>query len=164
MRYSYVVPATRLNQAVYFQHFLVPRAEADRRWPAVIRRLESLRANGRRSIRIVDMACGADEFLIAVARQARALGFVAVEALGIDRDARAIDRARRAALAAVDPRIGLMFEHGEPAPLLQDEEEFPADIVLGDEASQRDVGLKAAARAAGRAVIWRTSPALEKAA
>lgn len=105
-------------------------AESDPRWSALAGRLKSLRKRGRRSVRIVDVNCGNGILLIQAARQARSLGFLAIECLGVDRDAGAVEEARRRAHWLADSAVGLTFEVGEPLAHLAVEAEFPADIVL----------------------------------
>src|SRR5262245_15876269 len=144
MHYSYSVPVSIAGPAFpsaaigVLQHEIPGRrAEADRRWPALLRTLTSLRERGRRSIRIVDTSCGAGDLLSHAGRRARSLGFVAIEGRGIDRDPLLIARARVEARAAADPAIGLDFATGDPRAALDEEAAFPADIVLyagGDEA------------------------------
>lgn len=68
----------------------------DPRWPAVAMALKSLHEEGRFSIRIVDADCGAGSLLIHAAHHARAMGYTAVEARGIDGSPALIGRARAA--------------------------------------------------------------------
>ena len=127
-------------------------AQADRRWSIVLRRLSALRRRGRRAVRIVDASCGAGDLLIQAARSARALGFVAIEGRGVDRDPAMIARARASAGLAVDPAIGLQFDVSEPQSALEEEADFPADIVLYA-AQDGDAPLRQAAVAAGNTVL-----------
>jgi SAM-dependent methyltransferase len=131
------------------------RAEKDRRWPAMLRKLKGLRRRGRRSIRIVDADCGAGELLIHAARRAREMGFVAIEARGIDTDPRLIASALRAAAARQsDPAIGLVFEQGDQDEAMREEAEYPADLLLCS-ASDADRSKRAAlARTAADTVLW----------
>jgi len=130
------------------------RAEKDRRWPAMLRKLKGLRKRGRRSIRIVDADCGAGELLIHAARRAREMGFVAIEGRGIDADPRLIASAIRAAARRSDPAIGLVFEQGDPGKAMREEAEYPADLLLCP-ASDADKRERAAlARTAADTVLW----------
>jgi hypothetical protein len=159
MRYSYSMPAGIAGSAfpapaisVVLYRPTEQRADADRRWPAILRKLTSLRRRGRRSVRIVDANCGAGDLLVQAVRRARLLGFVAIEGRGVDSDATLIAQARAAARRAADPAIGLEFEVGDARQALDDEADFPADIVLyaarsGDDAVRRAAG------AAGRTVL-----------
>ena len=128
------------------------RAEKDRRWPAMLRKLKGLRKRGRRSIRIVDANCGAGELLIYAARRAREMGFVAIEGRGIDADPRLIASALHAAARASDPAIGLVFELGDPDKALQEEAEYPADLLLCPASDTRERA--ALARTAADIVLW----------
>lgn len=116
------------------------RAEKDRRWPAMLRRLKGLRKRGRRSIRIVDADCGAGDLLIHAARRARELGFVAIEGRGVDTDPRFVAQAQRTAAWQADPAIGLVFELGHQCEAMREETDFPADLLLcsatGDDARE----------------------------
>lgn len=144
------VPSLRAT-TISCRHVAVYHAEADRRWPMIVRKLTSLRQRGRRSLRVVDVNCGAGDLLLAVVRQARALGFVAIEGRGVDRDAVKIIDAIAAASNLHDPAIGLVFELGDGRSALREEAEFPADLVLyaaQEEASVRDI-----ARSAGRTAL-----------
>lgn len=154
MRYSYsvaagstrsILPLPEINLALSLSPGV--RAEADHRWPAIVRKLTALRRHGRRCIRIVDANCGAGDLLIQVVRRARALGFLAIEGRGIDRDAAKIARALTNARAATDPAIGLHFEIGDARDALREEIDFPADIVL-HAAAHDDI-----ARSAGETVL-----------
>lgn len=127
-------------------------AEKDRRWPALIRKLKSLRKRGRRSVRIVDAHCGAGELLIAAARRARALGFLAIEGRGIDADRSLIAAARRAAAEEKDPAIGFLFEEGDAREAMREEAEFPADLLLAD-ADDEDGGRDQLARSAADTIL-----------
>lgn len=130
-----------------------PRA-SDRRWPAVRRRIKALRERGRRSIRIVDAGCGAGELLIAAARYARTLGFVAIEGRGIDDDPRRIAHARQAATGQDDPAIGLVFERREVGSVLREECEFPVDLLLCPTPGARKRALADLAQAAAGVTLW----------
>ncbi len=102
----------------------------DARWPEVAATLAALRATKRRSVRIVDADCGAGSLLLCAVRFARALGFTAIEARGIDDAPALVGRARAAAAEMHDPAIGITFERGEPIAALDEESDFPADIIL----------------------------------
>lgn len=82
-----------------------------------------LRKAGRRAILIVDPACGDGAALHRAARRAETLGFVAIEALGFDRDVRRLARARPVA----ERRLSVAFRCGVPT-----ERDFDgdADLVL----------------------------------
>lgn len=129
----------------------------DTRWPEVAAALSALRAAKRCSVRIVDADCGAGTLLLCAVRFARALGFTAIEARGIDAAPALIGRARAAAAAVRDPAIGIVFERGEPIAALGEECAFPADIVLwhGADGAPDDTAIRAerAALCAGHAVI-----------
>lgn len=129
----------------------------DTRWPEVAAALAALRAAKRCSVRIVDADCGAGTLLLCAVRFARALGFTAIEARGIDATPALIGRARAAAAEVCDPAIGIVFERGEPIAALGEECAFPADIVLwhGSLGTPDDVAVRAehAALCAGHAVI-----------
>lgn len=134
------------------------RAQADRRWPMIVRKLMALRRRQRLSIRIVDADCGDGALLIETARRARALGFVAIEGRGIDPDPARIATAQRAAVAASDPAIGLAFEVGDPRQALREEADFPADLLFYEGQERRRDVMSAMAHAAGRTVLRRTVP------
>jgi SAM-dependent methyltransferase len=129
------------------------RAEKDRRWPAMLRKLTGLRKCGRRSIRIVDADCGAGELLMHAVRRARQMGFLAIEGRGIDADPRLIASARRAAARHADPAIGLVFEQADKDRVMREEAEYPADLLLCS-ASGADVRDLALARTAANTVLW----------
>lgn len=130
------------------------RAEKDRRWPAMLRKLKGLRKLGRRAVRIVDADCGAGELLIHAVRRAREMGFLAIEGRGIDADPRLIASACRAAARQSDPAIGLVFEQGDPEKVMREEAEYPADLLLCP-ASDTDARERAAlARNAADTVLW----------
>lgn len=129
----------------------------DARWPQVVAALAALRVEKRRSVRIVDADCGAGTLLLCAVRFARAIGFTAIEARGLDRAPASIRRARSAAAGLHDPAIGITFEQGTPA-TAQDEVDFPADIVLwhGGRRGEDHAALRATEQAlarAGRALI-----------
>ncbi|QBM75195.1 SAM-dependent methyltransferase [Sphingomonas sp. AAP5] len=129
----------------------------DTRWPEVAATLAALRAAKRCSVRIVDVDCGAGTLLLCAVRFARALGFTAIEARGIDAAPTLIGRARVAAAAVRDPAIGIVFERGDPVAALCAECDFPADIVLwhGCEGTHGEAAVRAerTALCAGHAVI-----------
>lgn len=134
--YEYAVPAMPPGEplANIVRHALRDAedsvAATDSRWSAIIEYLEMLHAAGRRSVRIVDAACGAGALLLPAARRARALGFVAIEARGVDADTGLLARARRAAAAIADRAIDVQFDLGAVEPTLREEAAFPADILL----------------------------------
>lgn len=102
----------------------------DERWPAVAAALAALRAARRRSVRIVDADCGGGALLLCAARHARALGFTAIEARGIDRAPWRVERARASAVAIRDAAIDITFETADVVDALDAEAQFPADIVM----------------------------------
>lgn len=102
----------------------------DRRWPEVAAALVSLRAARRCSVRIVDADCGAGALLLCAVRYARALGFTAIEARGIDDAPALVGRARASATVLHDAAIGITFETGDLVRALDEEADFPADIVM----------------------------------
>ena len=104
--------------------------KSDERWPALVAALTTLRAQGRRAVRIVDGDCGCGRLLIEAVIYARQLGFTAIEGHGVDGAAATIRRARRNATALHDHAIGLSFEVADASAALQREFDFPADIVL----------------------------------
>lgn len=129
----------------------------DARWPHVAAALAALRADKRRSVRIVDAECGAGTLLLYAVRFARALGFTAIEARGVAAAPALIGRARAAAATLDDPAIGITFEQGAPG-AVQDEIAFPADIVVwhGGERSANSAAGHATEQAltrAGRTLI-----------
>ncbi len=127
----------------------------DARWPQIVAALTALRTAGRHAVRIVDAECGAGTLLLQAAHHARALGFTAIEARGIDRSPPSIGRARAAANRAADPAIGASFEVADLVVALQAEHDLPADIVLCHGVPVQDWHPDAvlALRQAGRVVI-----------
>ncbi|WP_010215370.1 hypothetical protein [Sphingomonas sp. PAMC 26621] len=126
----------------------------DARWAAVSAALVALRDGNRRSVRIVDADCGNGTLLLCAVQQARALGFTAIEARGIDAAPAHVARARAAAAAMHDPAIGIAFETGDLLAALDVERELPADIVLWHGARGRNASAEARAVAcAGRTLI-----------
>jgi SAM-dependent methyltransferase len=87
-----------------------------------------LRKAGRRAVLIVDPACGDGALLVRAARRAEALGFVAIEALGFDRDFRRLALARPVA----EQRLSVDFRPGVPS---ERDFEGEADLVLGGDRS-----------------------------
>jgi SAM-dependent methyltransferase len=124
--------------------------ETDPRCAPALRTLRVLRKRGRRSIRVVDARCGDGSLLLHLARAARALGFVAIEGRGIDRDPALVAAARLSAALLRDPAIGLTFDAGDGANALLEEAELPADMVFY---AEDDVGAAAIATAAGATVF-----------
>jgi hypothetical protein len=90
--------------------------------------------------------------LLCAVRHARALGFTAIEARGIDEAPALISCARMAANRLGDPAIGISFEAADFYALC-DECEFPADIVLWHQFPGCDEAAGRVVTAAGRALI-----------
>ena len=122
------------------RHYPPPVAPSWQRTDAALleridRALVRLHDDGRRSVFLVDAACGDGHLLIHAVRRARALGFVAIDARGFDTDAERIACAELAARNCADPAIGLAFEVRAPdAPLPMGDDE--ADIVIAAGAGQ----------------------------
>ena len=133
------------------------RAATDLRWAPALLTLRILRKRGRRSIRLVDANCGDGSLLLHLARAARALGFVAIEGRGVDRDPALVVAARLSAGLLRDPAIGLTFDAGEGATALLEEAELPADMVFY---AEDDVSVDAIAFAAGSTAFG--APGLSK--
>lgn len=138
------------------------RAEKDRRWPAMLRKLKGLRKRGRHSVRIVDADCGAGELLLHAVRRARELGFVAIEGRGIDSDPQLIASARQAAAREADPAIGLVYEEADMTRAMREEAEFPADLLLCPASTEDARELAELAHAAGETVLWDRTARREK--
>jgi hypothetical protein len=107
-----------------------PGPTADARWPVLALALTGLRQAGRRAVRIVDADCGDGALLLAAARHARMLGFVAIEARGVDGAPAPITRARAAAATFDDAAIGVSFECADMIAALAQERDLAPDIVL----------------------------------
>ena len=135
------------------------RAEQDRRWPAMLRKLKGLRKRGRRSIRIVDARCGNGDLLMLAVRRARELGFLAIEGRGVDADPDRIAAARRRLAHETDPAIGLVFEQGEMDRALEEEADFPVDLLLCAGRADEQRRLARLARMAGDTVLWHDADA-----
>ena len=105
-------------------------ARHDPRWPEIAAALATLRDGKRRAVRIVDADCGAGCLLLEAVRYAHALGFTAIEGRGIDASPALIGRARAAAARLCDRAIGVTFETADVMQALDEEQYFPADIVL----------------------------------
>lgn len=138
--------------------FAVPGSRAvhaDPRWLPLVAALPDLRQRHRCSVRIVDADCGNGALLIEAARKARALGFTAIEARGIDGSPAMIARARSAAGMMRDGAIGLVFHQVDMAQALAQEAVFPADIVLWHGTARDDhrAGLGELLAAAGDLVV-----------
>lgn len=129
------------------------RRVIDPRWPAVAAALAHLRAARRRSVRIVDAECGDGRLLIHAARHARALGFTAIEARGIDDDRIAVAAACAAAARVRNPAIGLVFELADLPQALAEEAEFPADLIVWHGGAGARPDIAAAVEAAGHLAI-----------
>jgi 2-polyprenyl-3-methyl-5-hydroxy-6-metoxy-1,4-benzoquinol methylase len=124
---------------------------ADARWPVLARALAELREARRRAVRIVDADCGDGALLLAAARHARVLGFVAIEVRGVDGAPALIARARAAAAALDDAAIGICFDCADMVEALAQEHDFPADIVLAP-AALSEAATLALARAGARVI------------
>ena len=125
-------------------------ATRDPRWPQIAARLALLRANRRSAIRIVDADCGAGALLLHTVRQARRLGFTAIEGRGIDDSPALIGRARAAAGQLADPAIGMTFDVADMVDALGDERDLPPDLVLwhrADDDAAAPVAVDALSRA-----------------
>lgn len=140
-------------------------AHHDPRWTDLCIALAVLHERRRHSIRIVDADCGCGTLLIAAVRQARALGFTAIEGRGIDGSPAMIGRARAAAARLREPAIGLTFEATDVVEALTSEAEFPADIVLchGDGADDDRPGVRSILAKAGDLTIGDRSAASRRA-
>lgn len=85
-------------------------AFADREvWQRIEAALVELRLQGRRTIRILDLGCGPGTWTLRTALRARALGFEAVEARGVDLSAGLIALAHDSAGAARGPGLAIDF-------------------------------------------------------
>lgn len=126
---------------------------SDARWPKVAAALAALRTARRRSVRIVDANCDAGALLLCAVCHARALGFTAIEALGLDETPALVDRARAAAAIVQDPAISITFETADLVGVLGEESDFPADIVLWHSCKECDAAVAEAVAAAGRTLI-----------
>jgi hypothetical protein len=133
---------------------------ADPRWPQIVAALIALRERGRHAARIVDADCACGTLLIAAAHHARALGFVGIEARGIDHSPACIGRARAAANRLSDPAIGFRFECVDMVQALAEEADFPADIIVwhGRRPRGRQAGVREAVAAAGDRIIGDPAP------
>lgn len=103
---------------------------SDERWHSLTSALKALRSAGRSCVRIVDCECESGSLLLCAARYARQLGFTSVEARGVDLREDRIRRARARAMRLRDPGICIGFEAGNMADVLNEEREFPADILV----------------------------------
>ncbi len=159
MRFSHLSPSAIIWMspvsfgAVARPESLGERAEKDRRWPAMLRKLKGLRKLGRRSIRIVDADCGAGDLLIHAAQRARELGFVAVEGRGVDADPQLVNAAKKTAARQPDAAIGLVFELGDQREAMREEAQFPADLLLCSSSESEARDFARIARAAGDTVL-----------
>lgn len=159
LAHAFALPAAPVGAplAARVRHALCDAADRaamqDLRWPIVAARLQEMREEGRRSIRIVDAACGTASLLLLAIRTARALGFVAIEARGVDRDGVLLAQARRVAASIDDPAIDLRFYVGTAAAAMRDEIAFPADILLYAADPHELSALMWLARRAGRLAL-----------
>lgn len=99
-------------------------------WARIDAALGELRAQGRHAVRILDLGCGPGTWTLRTALRARALGFVAVEARGIDISHELIGLARAAAKQVADPAIGLEFEVCDLETALAGEDDRSSDLTL----------------------------------
>lgn len=102
--------------------------------------LTALFQAGRRSIAILDTGCATGKLLVRTVLRAREIGFVAIEAKGLDLSPTQVAVARDAASAIRDPAIGLDFtlrKNGEPLPIDEDE---TFDLTLVAEADEDEIG------------------------
>jgi SAM-dependent methyltransferase len=90
-------------------------AHGDRKtWDAIEIALRSLRANGKETLRVLDLGCGPGTWLRRTVTRARQLGFATVEALGLDIATTQLQRARAHARALSEqPGVDLRFERGD---------------------------------------------------
>lgn len=150
MHYSLALPAVAPWPVVSITGAAMRQnTEPDPRWHSLVGRLKSLRKHKRRAVRIVDVNCGDGSLLIHAVKQARSLGFLSIEALGVDTDAGRIDEARHRSQLLHDTAIGLDFKVAEAFAQLQAEAEFPADIILYEASARAPKALRDAARRAG---------------
>lgn len=126
---------------------------SDRRWPAVFAALNILRAGNRRSVRIVDTDCKNGELLLCTVRQASALGFTAIEALGVDDAFASVGFAQASAAHLNDPAIGISFEVIDLVSVLANESDFPADILIAHDFARSDPRVADLLDSAGRILI-----------
>ena len=96
----------------------------------IIDQLELLSERKRRAVRIVDINCGDGALLIHTAREARKLGFLSIECVGVDENHALIEDAQERAHFITDTAIGLDFAVAAPREQLKKEADFPADIIL----------------------------------
>lgn len=99
-------------------------------WTRLDAMLVRMRTEGRRAIRILDAGCGPGTWLLRLVVRARDMGFVAIDARGIDLSPAMIDLARIRARSTADAHIGIRFEVGDIVDALDDEDERSFDIVL----------------------------------
>lgn len=128
-------------------------ATHDPRWSAVSNALTALREKGRHAVRIVDADCGAGSLLLHALHHARRLGFTAIEGRGVDGSPALIGRARAAAARTPDIAIGVVYEVADMRTALEQEAEFPADIVLCPVERCRDHALVAGLLRAADVVV-----------
>lgn len=128
-------------------------ATHDPRWSAVSNALTVLRDKGRHAVRIVDADCAAGSLLLHALHHARRLGFTAIEGRGVDGSPALIGRARAAAARTPDIAIGVVYEVADIRTVLEQEAEFPADIVLCPVECSQTPALSASLLRAAKVVI-----------
>lgn len=162
MHYSLGLATTRVWPAISIVGALGQEtARQDSCTQDLIDRLQLLAARKRRAVRIVDINCGDGALLIHAAREARSLGFLSIECLGVDEDQRLVEEARDRAHFVTDTAIGLDFAVATPIDQLQREAEFPADIILYAARSVTSPATTAALQRAGDVAFQRDMPTTE---
>jgi hypothetical protein len=163
---EHMVQPVRRSRGIRTKRTPGPRPEhcSDRRWPAVVAALNVLRAEKRRSVRIVDTDCANGTLLLCAVRQASALGFTAIEARGVDAASALVADAQAMAAQICDPAIGICFQATDLADALEEEAAFPADILLARSCAWSDPRVADLIGAAARLVIEDADAPIEIAA
>lgn len=126
---AYLERAEIKNRGLF--DFQGPHEFSDRAlWARLDATLVRMWTEGRRAIRILDLGCGAGNWLLRLAVRARDLGFSAIDGCGVDVAPAMIDLARSRQRFAYDPHIGLRFEITDMIEALDEEDEESFDIVL----------------------------------